>query len=166
MKISYNVIREGRDIMTNHEQIKQYWQNFCDLQGIPITTDYSAWSYGDSIKMADELAELTRRGIKTATTSAADLYEPGEAKPFVGEYNLILDGHGSPVCITKTRVVETIPYNLVSAEHAYHEGEGDRSLTYWQQVHEEFFKAEYATEGRQFNEQIPCICEVFEVVYA
>lgn len=152
--------------MTNNEQIMQYWQNFCDLQDLPVVTPYSAWSYGDSIEMADELAELTRNGIKTATTSAADLYEPGEKRPYVGEYNIILDGHQQPVCITKNKVVEVIPYDLVSAEHAYHEGEGDRSLEYWRQVHQNFFEAEYVSVGQQFNEQIPCICEVFEVVYS
>lgn len=151
--------------MTNNEQITQYWHNFCDLKDMPVNTAYSAWSYGGDKKMADELAELTRCGIKTATTSAADLYEPDEAKPYVGEYNIVLDAHQQPVCITETKVVEIIPYDLVSAEHAYHEGEGDRSLDYWRQVHQEFFKAEYASVGQQFNEQIPCICEVFEVVY-
>lgn len=151
--------------MVNNRQVTQYWGNFCALKGILPATPYSAWAYGDSPEMADELAELTRRGIKTATTSAADLYESDEPQPYVGEYNLILDGHQQPVCITVTKVVEVVPYDVVSAEHAYHEGEGDRSLAYWRQVHQEFFKAEYASIGRQFNEKIPCICEVFEVVY-
>lgn len=151
--------------MLNNSKITQYWQKFCERQGISSATAYSAWSYRDNPAMADELSELTRCGLKTATTSATDLYEPNEAQPYVGEYNIILDGQQQPVCITETKVVEIMPYNLVSAEHAYHEGEGDRSLAYWRQVHEAFFKAEYASVGRRFNEQIPCICEVFEVVY-
>ena len=31
----------------------------------------------------------------------------------------------------------------VSEEHAYKEGEGDRSLAYWRAVHEEFFTKEF-----------------------
>lgn len=44
--------------------------------------------------MADELAELVNCKIKTATTSAYELYEAGEHIPQVGEYNIILNGLG------------------------------------------------------------------------
>ena len=147
-------------------EIKNYWEKFCQANHLDTTTAYSAWSYGNSPEMANDLADLTVRGIKTATTSAAELYEFGEPKPYAGEYNIILNGDQKPVCITRTTVVETIPYDLVSAEHAYHEGEGDRSLGYWRKVHEPFFKQEYAQMGQNFHEKIPCICEVFEVVYS
>ena len=99
---------------------------------------------------------------KTATTSALDLYEADESLPVVGEYNIILDSHDHPVCVTQTKVVETVPFDQVSQEHAYHEGEDDRSPTMWRQGHEQFFKAAYSDMGRDFNFQIPCVCEVFE----
>lgn len=54
--------------------------------------------------------------------------------------------------------------NLITWEHAYHEGEGDRSLAYWRKVHEDFFKQEYAEAGLTFDQTISCFCEVFEVV--
>lgn len=146
-------------------EIETYWQEFCRVSHLDPSTPYSAWAYGYTVELANELAELTVTGVKTATTSAAELYELGEPKPYVGEYNIILNGDEQPVCITQTTVVETIPYNLVSAEYAYHEGEGDRSLSYWREVHEKFFKSEYAQMGKQFHEKIPCVCEVFKVVY-
>lgn len=150
--------------MINSEEIQHYWQQFQADQH--ITDDYyTAEQYGDGQKIGDELADLIVKGIKTATTSALELYEPNEKKPKVGTYNIVLDGSGHPACITQTKVVETINFNQVSAEHAYHEGEGDRSLAYWRAEHRKFFQAAYQAMNQTFHEQIPCICEVFTVVY-
>ena len=115
--------------------------------------------------MADELAELVNCKIKTATTSAYELYEAGEHIPQVGEYNIILNGLGEPVCITQTKVVYIMPYNLITPEHAWHEGEGDRSYRYWKEVHDRFFCDEYKSVGKNFYEQAPMLCEVFEKIY-
>lgn len=45
------------------------------------------------------------------------------------------------------------------------EGEGDRSLACWRQVHEDFFRAELAEAGLEFSPEMPVACEEFEVVY-
>jgi uncharacterized protein YhfF len=124
--------------MKSQDKVQAYWDKFKITSGVE-ENDYIAWSFGDTKEMADNLATLVVKGIKTATTSSLDLYEPDEEKPFVGEYNIILDGEKNPVCITKTVVVEEVPFNLVSQEHAYHEGEGDRSLQQWRKDHEVFF---------------------------
>lgn len=149
--------------MTHATEINTYWQTFVKEHKLHHAT-YEAWAFGNTVSMANELADLTFRGIKTATTSACDLYEEDEACPQVGEYNMILDGSGHPVCITQTVVVEVIPYKNMTAEHAYHEGEGDQTLTYWRRVHEPFFKQEYAEAGKTFTENMNCLCEVFKVV--
>lgn len=70
--------------------------------------------------------------------------------------------HNQSTCTTKTVVVETVPFNQVSAEHAYHEGEGTRSLDEWRKDHWKFFKQEYADEHHPFNEELPCVCEVYK----
>lgn len=57
------------------------------------------------------------------------------------------------------------PFNKVSENHAYKEGEGDRSLRYWQKVHEEFFKKELSETGLEFETNMNVVCEEFEVVY-
>ncbi|KFN90633.1 ASCH domain-containing protein [Tetragenococcus muriaticus] len=150
--------------MEKQDKIQKYWQKFAQEKKI-YTTKYTAWSFGYSKQIADELAELVVKGDKTATTSAFDLYEENEEKPRVGEYNIILDGDQQPVCITKTEFVEVIPFYLVSAEHAYHEGEGDRSLKYWREIHEDFFRREYTKTDKKFTTDTPCLCEVFKVVY-
>ncbi|MBG9986219.1 ASCH domain-containing protein [Facklamia sp. DSM 111018] len=150
-----------------NDKVKKFWDEFCNEKNLPKDTKYEAWSFGNTKEMADELAELVNSGIKTATTSAYELYEIEEQAELlqVGDYNIILNGSEEPVCITQTAVVYIIPYNLISPEHAWHEGEGDRSYKYWKKVHDDFFLEEYHKIGRRFYEQAPMVCEVFEKVY-
>jgi uncharacterized protein YhfF len=54
----------------------------------------------------------------------------------------------------------------VTAEHAYREGEGDRSLSHWRGVHRKFFTQELEAEGLEFSEDMKLVCEEFEVVYS
>ena len=60
--------------------------------------------------------------------------------------------------------MEIIPYDLISKEHAYHEGEGDRSYEYWRRAHDDFFDWEYREAGKVFYPQAPMVCEVFEKI--
>ncbi|GEO78081.1 hypothetical protein FD29_GL001776 [Companilactobacillus mindensis DSM 14500] len=147
------------------EKIQDYWFNFLRDKNSLYYPLGDISSYGSTKESAQELAELIYDGKKTATTSSYALYEPNEYMPQVGDYNIILNGDGDPVCITETLVTEVVPFKYVSAEHAYHEGEGDRTLEYWRQVHEDFFKQEYKEAGQTFNENIPCLCEVFKRIY-
>lgn len=125
--------------------------------------DYEPWAYGGQ---PDLLAGLTRCGVKTATAGAGPLYElEGEALPEAGEYSVILNSRDEAVCIIRTTRVYTVPFCEVSAEQAYREGEGDRSLDYWRRVHEDFFRAELSEAGLTFTSDMPVVCEEFEVVY-
>jgi len=148
-----------------NDKIKEYWKSFCKEKNIPLDTKYEAWSFGNTKEMADELVDLVNKGIKTATTGAYDLYEEDEEIPKVGEYNIILNGSDEPICITVTRGVYILEYNVISSNHAFLEGEGDRSYEYWKRVHDEFFKEEFKNVGKEFYEQAPMVCEVFEKVY-
>jgi len=148
-----------------NDKIKKFWIQFCNEKDLPIDIRYQAWSFGNTKEMANELAELVNYNIKTATTSAFELYETGDDVPQVGEYNIILNGCKEPVCITQTKVVYLMPYYLITPEHAWHEGEGDRSYQYWREVHDRYFSEEYKSVGKIFYEQAPMICEVFEKIY-
>lgn len=147
------------------DKIKDYWGNFCKEKNISMDAKYEAWSFGNTKGMADELADLVNKGIKTATTSAYELYENDEEIPKVGEYNIILNGSGEPKCITITKEVYILAYNLIKSDYAFLEGEGDRSYEYWKKVHDEYFKEEFEKLGKEFYEQAPMVCEVFEKVY-
>lgn len=121
------------------------------------------WSFGVE---ADYLADLVVKGIKTATSSAHALYAlAGEEVPTGGGYDILLDSKGHAVCILETTKVYTCPFDQVSPAHAYAEGEGDRTLAYWRQVHERFFRLWLEEAGLSFSEDMLVVCEEFRVVY-
>jgi len=156
-------------MMSHENEIEEIWRAY--LSSLPEDRDppagYQAWSFGDDPAMADELADLVVRGIKTATASLLWAYEAEaeEGPPQPGEMSVILDGGGLPVCIIETTEVEVKPFNQVEAAFAYDEGEGDRSLAYWRAVHWRFFSRECGSIGRTPSETMPVVCERFRVVH-
>ncbi len=116
--------------------------------------------------MADELADLVLRGEKTATASAYELYKlENEPLPQAGSFDVILDSQDRAVCIVEITKVSVLPFNEVSADHAFKEGEGDKSLAYWQQVHEAFFTECLAEAGLEFSQETGVVLEEFRKVY-
>ena len=124
--------------------------------------EYEAWAFGGA---PDKLAALVKSGIKTATCSALILYElENEPIPKQGDYSVILDSADNAVCIIRTNKVYIESFDRVSEEHAFKEGEGDRSLEYWRRVHIDFFTEEFSARKLVFDETINLVCEEFEVV--
>lgn len=140
----------------------QLWQEYLTVNS-QACPEPEAWAFG---ALPDELADLVARGIKTATSSAYPLYElEGEEIPQTGGYDIILDSQGNSVCIIKTTKVYVTPFSQVTEEHAFKEGEGNRSLSYWRQVHEELFTIWLEEAGLAFSEDMLVVCEEFELVY-
>ena len=128
-----------------------------------LNGEYQAWQFGSD---PDELADLVRKGIKTATCSSYELYlKTGESVPKAGDCSIVLDSKDEAVCIIRTTKVYIEEFDRVSAEHAYKEGEGDRSLEYWRKVHVDFLTSELASIDMEFDEHTRLVCEEFELVY-
>ncbi len=148
--------------------ILQFWRDYADR--VPAgqhrpETPASVFAFGDSQELADELATLVRRGIKTATCSALWSYEEEQRPlPQKGEYSVVLDGNGVPVAVIETVEVFVAPFNEVPERFAYDEGEGDRSLAYWREAHRNYFGRQRFKE-RAFHEQMPLVCERFRFVH-
>ena len=147
-------------------RIKAYWQAFSAT--LPADDEpklFEAFGFGDTPQMADELGALVTAGIKTATCSLLWEYETrGEPLPKAGDFSMVLDGQGAPLCIIQTTEVAITPYNEVDAQFAYDEGEGGRSLAYWRYAHWGFFKPHCAVMGWELSEDMPLVCERFRVV--
>lgn len=140
---------------------KEMWELFAAREG--VTAECEAWAFGGA---PDKLADLTLKGIKTATASALIWYETGEEPmPREGSYSVILNSGEEAVCVIRTTRVYVVPFDQVSPEHAWKEGEGDRSLEYWRRVHEEFFSGELKEIGQPFREDMGVVCEEFELVF-
>ena len=141
---------------------KEMWQVYKKINP-EIDDEIDAWAFG---ALADELAELVLRGEKTATASTYELYKlENEPLPQVGSFDVILDSQDKAVCIIEITKVSVVPFNDVSAEHAFKEGEGDKSLAYWQQVHQEFFTECLAEAGLEFSQETGVVLEEFRKVY-
>ena len=72
---------------------------------------------------------------------------------------------GEAVCIIQTTKVAVTEFSRVTEEHAYKEGEGDRSLEYWRDVHEAFLKQELKPIHKPFSDSVKVVCEEFQLVY-
>lgn len=141
---------------------EQLWNEYKTINPA-IDDKIDAWAFGVE---PDQLADLVLKGEKTATASVYDLYQiDGEPIPQAGTFDVILDGQGQAVCIIKVTKVAVVPFNQVSAEHAFKEGEGDKSLAYWRKVHEEVFRPWLEEVGFTFNQDSKVVLEEFHKVY-
>lgn len=151
------------------EDVEKMWKDYLLLIGENVNSTnkkYDSWYFCDNEESANDLAELTKKGIKRGTTSLYFLYEiENEKLPKVNEYNVITDWCGKPKCIIKTKNVTILPFKDVDDEFAAIEGEGDKSLEYWRKVHIEFFSKELNRLNLKFTEDMLVVFEEFEVVY-
>ncbi|MBS0849341.1 ASCH domain-containing protein [Citrobacter sp. JGM124] len=129
-----------------------------------LTTKYpdaQAWAMGDSPEMANQLADLVVKGIKTASCGSLAAFLAEASSPKVGSHNIILDGQGNPVCVIRMVSMRLLRFYEVTEEFARKEGEGDLSLEYWRQEHKAFF-----TRAGFYSEDMELVAEEFEVVEA
>jgi len=140
---------------------QQMWQEFSRETG--IDEPYEAWAFGAD---ADELARLVLEGKKTATAGLYIWYERENVQlPKEGSYSIVLNSKDDAICVVQTTKVTTVPFCKVSKEHAWKEGEGDRSLAYWRRIHEDFFSGELSAAGIWFDDRMCVVCEEFLRLY-
>lgn len=141
---------------------EELWARFTAAHHIEQDS-YEAWAFGGD---PDELARLVLAGEKTATSSAYDLYSlEGEPLPQAGRYDVLLNAQGEAVCVLRTTRVYVTAFDAVTPDHARREGEGDKSLAYWRQVHEAFFSDCLREAGLPFGPETQVVCEEFEVAF-
>lgn len=145
---------------------EEMWQAYCRSTNTDCKQRHDIWKFRVGGAIADQLANLVLAGVKTATASTKRSYVmEKDALPEVGTYSVILFDNEEAACIIRDTKVSVVPFHLVSAEHAYKEGEDDRSLHKWREVHRQAFAPDYETAGLDFDETGACVLEEFEVVY-
>ena len=141
---------------------QEMWNAYKKINPL-IGDEIDAWAFGVE---PDLLADLVFTGEKTATTSAYDLYAvEDEPLPQEGTFDVILDSKDQAICIIEITKVSVQPFHQVSADHAYKEGEGDKSLAYWRQVHEDCFAEWMREAGLTFTPDSKVVLEEFRKVY-
>ncbi|UVI37932.1 ASCH domain-containing protein [Brevibacterium spongiae] len=146
-----------------NSQLEDFWSTVKHrLQDLPEQIP-EAWAFGATPEHADELLALVLNGTKTGTASALwDIEDEGEAVPAVGELSIILDGRSRPRALIETTAIDIVPFSEVTAEHAHSEGEGDRTLADWREIHERFWR-EHGSRG--YSAEMPVVCERFRLLF-
>ncbi|GAA4795375.1 ASCH domain-containing protein [Olivibacter ginsenosidimutans] len=147
--------------------IDSFWKEFQnempEYSGVETPPSYY---FCDNEKDADECAELVSEGIKQATTHSLPGLQINEEKlPAIGDMAIVTDWDGIPKAITKTVKVQLVKFKDITAEYAFIEGEGDRSLSYWQKVHWDYYTRELSDHGLQPSENMELVCEYFETIW-
>jgi len=154
--------------MKTKSDIEKFWNRF-----IISNPDYStkaippSYYFCDNKKDADECADLVVKDIKKATaTSLWWFQQHNEILPKVGDLAIVTDWTGNPKAIIETTKIEHVAFNQITAEFAEIEGEGDKSLRYWKEVHQAYNEREMETYSDEFDENMIIVCEHFRRIYS
>lgn len=144
-----------------------FWQRFAATRGgVDPARFHEAFAFGDSEPLARELATLVLDGAKRATAGSVWSFEHrGLRLPAPGDLSIVTTWAGEPLCVIETIEAVVRPFDEVTADFAAAEGEGDGSLASWREGHRRYFTRECERSGRTFSEDMPVLCERFEVVY-
>ena len=147
--------------------VATYWERFLAASpGFDRGRFLEAFYFGDSERLANELAQLVLAGTKRATAGLLWANEAeGKPVPRAGDLSVVTDWSGRPLCVMETTRVDIVPFDQVSDEFAAVEGEGDGSLAYWRRGHDAYFKRECARLGRAPEPDMPVVCERFLGVF-
>lgn len=150
-----------------HPTVTTIWNDFSKNNRAYQEKDApAAWYFCDNKKDADICAELVMKGIKKATSPSLWSFEKNnEPLPKIGDINIITNWEGEAKAIIQTTKIEQVPYNEISAEYAAMEGEGDKSLDYWRQVHWDYYTREMLAHGTVPKEDMLIVCEHFKVIW-
>ena len=145
-----------------------YWDKFQNQNPEYKTKNQpQSFYFGDNKKVADECAELVVEGVKKATSPSVWWFKKyGEKFPKPGDLAIVTNWEGEPKAIIETIKVELVKFKDITPEYASMEGEGDKSLKYWKEVHEAYYKREMEPCGDRFDENMIIVCEYFKTIYS
>ena len=147
-------------------EVEAFWTRVCRQQGISADS-YHALTFGDPkyAEYGDQITELAINRVKRATTHLAMDFELNEvSRRKIGDYWVILWENMTPACLLEIVNIEVRPFKDVDAAFAAREGEGDGSLEFWKNCHEDYFKLQLADWEREWSDDLPVVLESFELV--
>jgi uncharacterized protein YhfF len=153
--------------MNKTDLVRKFWRKFCAANpDVNPDEPYQVWYFGLGSEDAAELCRLVLKGKKTATASLFWEYEDKpEDKPIVGGYSVVTNYDGTPQCVLRTTELRVIPFSEVDEKFAFDEGEGDRSLDYWREVHWDYFTRRCIAINKEPKSTMLVNCERFELLY-
>lgn len=164
---SDSIIEEIKWWVMISNTIEVYWKNFQvenpNYAGVSQPPNYY---FCDNKEDADECAELAGKGIKQATSTSLWWFQINNAElPAEGDLAIITSWDGQPKAIIKTTMVQIVKFRDITAEYAYIEGEGDKSLAYWNEVHWVYYTNEMKPYSESPTPEMKIVCEYFETMW-
>lgn len=155
--------------MTKSDLIIEYWENFISTlpeNSVYNTKRYISEKWGNSNRMASDLAALLKNGSKKAACSSVwEFEESGDEIPKPGLITIILDGNDVPQCIVETVDVIQKKFYDVDLDFILAEGEGFKTVESWRDAHWDYFGETLGKFGKNPQKDMPLICEYFKVIY-
>ena len=133
------------------ESVDAFWQRY--LRTLPPEHPHrhvraDAFAFGDSPRLANELAALGQTGRKRATASLPVEFTTERLPlPLPGDVSIVTHSDGTPPAF------------------AADEGEGDGTLAWWRAAHRKYFSRVCARLGCEFDEAAPVLCQRFRLVW-
>lgn len=145
--------------------LNEYFSTLSFKDKSKITNISSDYFCADK-KNADLCSDLVLNGVKTASCSLKESYSHTEDElPAIGDLLIVTNWESTPVCIVEFIEISEVKFLEVDELHAFKEGEGDRTLSWWRDVHIDFFTNECEELGITFDESMTLVLEYFKVVY-
>lgn len=147
-------------------EVEAFWARVCEQHGISADS-YHTRTFGDPkyAEYGDHVTQLAIDRVKRATAHLAMDFELNNVpRRIAGDYWVILWENFTPACLLEIVNVEVRPFKNVDLTFAAREGEGDGSLEYWRQCHEEYFKLQLSDWGKPWSDDLPVVLESFELV--
>lgn len=147
--------------------VRSFWEEFQAAAGYDASDRfYEAFHFDDNERDANELASLVLLGTKRATAGLLWSFEAANKPlPEAGGLSVVTNWKTEPACVIETTAVAIVAFEEVTEHFAATEGEGDKSLRYWREVHWSYFGRECKRIGKEPSRRMPVVCEEFSVTY-
>ncbi len=149
-------------------EVEHYWRRYLDTlkPKDPVPKSHEVWHFGDTQKMANELAELVKMGQKTATSALVWEEEAkGERPARVGDVVVVTDWDGGPSCIIEIIEAEVRHFSGIDERFAFDYGEGDRSLRWWREAMWDYYSEVCRRLGQEPSLNMPLACQRFRLLH-
>lgn len=149
-------------------EVEAFWREACAAVGLDPAAAYHASTFADPALSpnVDKIGNLARIGQKRATAHMALDFERSRVpRRAVGDHWIVLTAANAPLCLVRVTKIETTPFREVTPEFAASEGEGDLSWDYWATVHQRYFEKQLAGWGETWRDDLPIVCESFELLW-
>jgi len=147
--------------------VVELWDSFVNQNPEYKDHELGEWfHFCDNEKDAKVCAQLAQDGIKQASSTSLWWFEKNKADlPEVGNIYVVTDWYKIAKAIVEVVKVEQVPFNKITEEYAAMEGEGDKSLTYWNETHWEYYNKEMEEFNEKPAEDMLIVCEQFKTIF-